>query len=87
MRVLYFDCFAGVSGDMTIGALIALGLDVESLKQQLASLGLTVSDRAAVGADEGPPVAGDAVAGAVVGGGVVDGFVAPVCGGGETVEN
>ena len=41
MRVLYFDCFAGISGDMTIGALIDLGIDVESLKQQLASLGLT----------------------------------------------
>ena len=41
MRVLYFDCFAGISGDMTIGALIDLGIDVESLKQQLASLGLS----------------------------------------------
>jgi uncharacterized protein (TIGR00299 family) protein len=41
MRVLYFDCFAGISGDMTIGALIDLGIDVESLKQQLSSLGLS----------------------------------------------
>ena len=41
MRVLYFDCFAGVSGDMTVGALIDLGVNVESLKQQLASLGLS----------------------------------------------
>ena len=41
MRVLYFDCFAGISGDMTIGALIDLGIDVDSLKQQLASLGLS----------------------------------------------
>ncbi len=41
MRVLYFDCFAGISGDMTIGALIDLGIDVESLKHQLASLGLS----------------------------------------------
>jgi pyridinium-3,5-bisthiocarboxylic acid mononucleotide nickel chelatase len=41
MRLLYFDCFAGISGDMTIGALIDLGIDVESLKQQLASLGLS----------------------------------------------
>ena len=41
MRVIYFDCFAGISGDMTIGALIDLGIDVESLKQQLASLGLS----------------------------------------------
>ncbi len=40
MRVVYFDCFAGVSGDMIIGALLDLGVDLESLKQQLASLGL-----------------------------------------------
>ncbi|HEX5732720.1 MAG TPA: nickel pincer cofactor biosynthesis protein LarC [Blastocatellia bacterium] len=41
MRVLYFDCFAGVSGDMTIAALIDLGIDVDSLKRQLSSLGLS----------------------------------------------
>lgn len=40
MRAVYFDCFAGVSGDMTIGALLDLGVDLESLKQQLSSLGL-----------------------------------------------
>ena len=27
MRVLYFDCFSGISGDMTLGALIDVGLD------------------------------------------------------------
>jgi pyridinium-3,5-bisthiocarboxylic acid mononucleotide nickel chelatase len=40
MRCVYFDCFAGVSGDMTIGAQLDLGVDFEALKQQLASLGL-----------------------------------------------
>lgn len=40
MRVVYFDCFAGVSGDMTIGAQLDLGVDLESLKKQLSSLGL-----------------------------------------------
>jgi pyridinium-3,5-bisthiocarboxylic acid mononucleotide nickel chelatase len=40
MRVVYFDCFAGVSGDMTIGAQLDLGVDLESLKEQLSSLGL-----------------------------------------------
>jgi uncharacterized protein (TIGR00299 family) protein len=40
MRAVYFDCFAGVSGDMIIGAQLDLGVDLESLKQQLASLGL-----------------------------------------------
>ena len=38
MRVLYFDAFAGVSGDMTVGALLALGLDLEELRAQLATL-------------------------------------------------
>lgn len=40
MRVVYFDCFAGVSGDMIIGALIDMGVDFELLTQQLSSLGL-----------------------------------------------
>jgi uncharacterized protein (TIGR00299 family) protein len=40
MRALYFDCFAGVSGDMIIGALIDLGLDLQSLNSRLDSLGL-----------------------------------------------
>ena len=38
MRVLYFDAFAGVSGDMTVGALLALGLDLEHLRESLATL-------------------------------------------------
>jgi pyridinium-3,5-bisthiocarboxylic acid mononucleotide nickel chelatase len=36
----FFDCFAGVSGDMTLGALIDLGLPVEELHGLLAALGL-----------------------------------------------
>src|SRR5262245_27725386 len=40
MRAVYFDCFAGLSGDMIIGAQLDLGLDFESLNQQLLSLGL-----------------------------------------------
>jgi hypothetical protein len=38
MRTLYFDCFAGTSGDMIVGALIDLGVDLEGLRQQLSSL-------------------------------------------------
>jgi uncharacterized protein (TIGR00299 family) protein len=44
MRALYFDCFAGVSGDMLVGALLDLGVDPGALKQSLASLGLTGYD-------------------------------------------
>jgi uncharacterized protein (TIGR00299 family) protein len=40
MRVLYFDAFSGVSGDMTVGALLALGLDFEHLRTELAKLPL-----------------------------------------------
>lgn len=40
MRTAYFDCFAGVSGDMIIGALIDLGLDLDQLSERLKSLGL-----------------------------------------------
>lgn len=38
MRTLYFDCFSGISGDMTIGALIDVGADPEYLKTQLSKL-------------------------------------------------
>lgn len=38
MKTLYFDCFSGISGDMTIGALLDLGLDFEYLKAQLKKL-------------------------------------------------
>jgi uncharacterized protein (TIGR00299 family) protein len=38
MKTLYFDCFAGASGDMILGALIAAGLEPDAFKQQLALL-------------------------------------------------
>jgi pyridinium-3,5-bisthiocarboxylic acid mononucleotide nickel chelatase len=40
-RWAFFDCFAGISGDMTLGALIDLGLPVEELQGLLPALGLT----------------------------------------------
>src|SRR3954469_17615597 len=39
-RIAYFDCFAGISGDMTLGALIAAGADLDELRLGLESLGL-----------------------------------------------
>jgi uncharacterized protein (TIGR00299 family) protein len=40
MRLFYFDCFAGASGDMIIGAMLDLGLDLEELKTQISRLNL-----------------------------------------------
>lgn len=38
MRTLYFDCFAGASGNMILGALLGLGLDRGELERRLAGL-------------------------------------------------
>lgn len=38
MRTLYFDCFAGASGDMILGAMVAAGVDQNALRQQLSLL-------------------------------------------------
>jgi hypothetical protein len=40
MRTLYFDCFAGASGDMILGALVNAGLESRLLVDQLQLLGL-----------------------------------------------
>ncbi len=36
----YFDCFSGISGDMTLGALVDLGVPIEWLQDQLGRLPL-----------------------------------------------
>jgi pyridinium-3,5-bisthiocarboxylic acid mononucleotide nickel chelatase len=44
MKTAYFDCFSGISGDMTLGALTALGVPAAYLKEQIAGLPLAGFD-------------------------------------------
>lgn len=43
MRIAYFDCFCGISGDMTLGALVDAGVDALALQGVVARLGLDAS--------------------------------------------
>lgn len=40
MAKLYYDCFAGVSGDMNLGAMIDLGVSEDYLRSELSKLGI-----------------------------------------------
>ena len=40
MKLAYFDCFAGISGDMIVGALLDAGCDFDALAGALAKLAL-----------------------------------------------
>jgi uncharacterized protein (TIGR00299 family) protein len=39
-RVVYFDCFCGISGDMILGALVSLGVNLKEIQQGLKLLGV-----------------------------------------------
>jgi hypothetical protein len=45
MRTAHFDCFSGISGDMTLGALVGVGVPAAAIQNAIASLGLNVSVR------------------------------------------
>jgi uncharacterized protein (TIGR00299 family) protein len=38
MKYAYFDCFSGISGDMTLGALLDAGVPIEQLRAELQAL-------------------------------------------------
>ncbi len=40
MKVLYFDCISGISGDMTVGALVDLGVKPSALEWELSKLAI-----------------------------------------------
>jgi uncharacterized protein (TIGR00299 family) protein len=41
MKIAYFDCFSGASGDMILGALIDAGFQIEKMKNELKKLNLS----------------------------------------------
>ncbi len=41
MKILYYDCFAGISGDMHLGAMIDAGVDPDHLTSELKKLPVT----------------------------------------------
>ena len=39
-RVIYFDCFSGISGDMILGSLVDLGVDIKLIRKELKKINL-----------------------------------------------
>ncbi len=40
MKIAYFDCFSGISGDMLLGSMIDAGLDIKYIEDEIKKLGL-----------------------------------------------
>ncbi|GMA97279.1 LarC family nickel insertion protein [Pelosinus sp. IPA-1] len=61
MKVLYYDCFCGISGDMNLGALLDLGVDEAYLRQELSKLNLDVEYELQVKKDSKKGISGTRV--------------------------
>ncbi len=51
MKTLYFDCFSGVSGNMILGGLLSLGVDLSELKAGISGLNISDFDLTVSGVD------------------------------------
>jgi pyridinium-3,5-bisthiocarboxylic acid mononucleotide nickel chelatase len=61
MRMLYYDCAAGISGDMNLAAMLDLGVSPEYLRVELSKLGLDREFRLEVSRDARKGIAGTRV--------------------------
>jgi uncharacterized protein (TIGR00299 family) protein len=43
VKAAHFDCFSGISGDMTLAALLDAGVDADAIRAGIASLGLPIT--------------------------------------------
>lgn len=58
MKILYYDCFCGISGDMNLGALLDVGVDSGYLLHELGKLGLAGEFRLEIRKDSKNGIAG-----------------------------
>ena len=40
LRAAYFDCYSGISGDMILGAMVDLGVDIKEIRKALKNIDL-----------------------------------------------